>query len=113
MSSNWAPTVITGLSALRALWKTTEISDQRTLRSSASSALNRSMVSAWPAPLSGLEWKSTSPLVMTPGDRSRRMAAMASVDLPLPLSPASPSTWPRRSTRSQSTTACTASTPKP
>ena len=83
---------MTGLRALSALWKTTEISDQRTRRSSASSARSRSMVAPELSPSTGRGWKSTSPPVITPGDRSSRMAAMESVDLPLPLSPARPTT---------------------
>jgi hypothetical protein len=113
MSSNWAPTLITGLRALSALWKTTEIPDQRSLRSSSGPTRNRSTGVAGPSSARGREWKMTSPEVITPGVRSRRSAAIARVDLPLPLSPARPSTWPRRSTRSQPTTACTAWSPKP
>ena len=100
--------LITGCSAFSALCRTTEISDQRSERSSSSSASSTSTARArlWDDP--GLGWKSTWPAVITPGERSRRIAAMAVVVLPLPLSPASPRTWPRRSVRSQSTTAWTA-----
>ena len=66
-----------------------------------------------PSPVNGFEWNSTLPPTINAGVRRSRIAAMARVVLPLPLSPASPSTRPRRSTRSQSTTACTASSPAP
>jgi len=98
--------LMTGLSAFSALCMTTEISDQRIRCSSGSPSSSRL---ARPA----LAWNRTSPPVITPGSRSSRVAAYASVDFPLPLSPARPRTSPRRSTRFASFTACVASSPIP
>ena len=113
MSSNWAPIVMTGFSALSELCSTTAISDHRRLRSCCGPAARMSIVPFGPSPLKGFEWNSTWPPVITAGGRSSRIAAIARVVFPLPLSPASPSTRPRRKTKSQSLTAWTASSPYP
>src|ERR671910_2289881 len=75
--------VITGLSAFIALWKTIETSRQRKRPSSASLIASTS----WAR-------KRTSPPVMTAGGWRMRVMAWATVDLPLPDSPARPSTSP-------------------
>ena len=89
-STIWSPTVITGLSAFIALWKTIETSRQRNCSSSASLIARTS-----------LPRKRTSPPVMTAGGWSRRRIAWATVDLPLPDSPARPKHLARRDGRSE------------
>src|SRR5437016_3975329 len=98
MSSNWAPIVMTGFSALSELCSTTAISDHRRLRNCCGPAARMSIVPFGPSPLKGFEWNSTWPPVITAGGRSSRIAAIARVVFPLPLSPARPSTRPRRKT---------------
>src|SRR5918995_6679250 len=83
VSTIWSPIVITGLSAFIALWKTIETSRQRKRPSSASLIASTS----WPR-------KRTSPPVMTAGGWRMRVIAWATVDLPLPDSPARPNTSP-------------------
>jgi hypothetical protein len=67
-SVSCTPIVKTGLSEFIALWKTTEICDQRSSRISSSSRSNRSCSPSLP-------WNSAEPPVITPGSRSSRVTA--------------------------------------
>src|SRR3954453_12678609 len=79
----WSPNRSTGLSAFMALCMTMEISDQQNWLNCVSEREKRSR------PLN-----CTSPPVITAGGCSRRRMPCATVDLPLPDSPARPKTSP-------------------
>ena len=85
-SATCAPVVITGLSEVIGSWKIIEISAPRTRCISRSGRASRSRPR-----------KSTWPPAMRPGgSRTRRRIDSAVTDLPLPLSPTTPSVPPAR-----------------
>ena len=96
MSTNWSPTFITGLSAFIALWKTIETLRQRKRRSASS------FLCVMSSPR-----KRIVPSAMPAGGRRICMSAFATVLLPHPDSPASPSTSPAPIVRSMPSTART------
>ncbi len=102
----------TGLRALSALWITIETCDQRTLRNCFSFARTRS-TGVTSVPSSPVMLSVALPPLMTPGARSKRVIAYTSVDLPEPLSPATPSTLERRRSKDTSLTARTICAPTP
>ncbi len=93
-SLNCFPMFTTGFSAFMLLWKTVDISAQRSGRISSSLARVMSLPS-----------KITCPLVMVPGGSSSRSTAVPSVDLPEPDSPTNPTISPASMVRFASFTA--------
>ena len=91
-----SPTVVTGFSASIALWNTMEMRFQRSARSSFSVSESRSRPSKW-----------TSPPEITAGAGRMRSSAWASVDFPLPDSPAMPRISPRSTSSETRSTART------
>ena len=85
VSTICSPTVITGFSASIALWNTIEMRCQRSSRSSV--LAQRQQVAALEA--------APAPPEITAGGGRMRSSAWASVDLPLPDSPATPRISPR------------------
>ena len=89
MSTIWVPMLSTGLSEVMGSWNTMEIRSPRMARISAFDARSRSLPS-----------KRTSPAVIRVFSARRRITAPASVDLPEPLSPTTPTTDPAGTSRS-------------
>jgi hypothetical protein len=89
MSTNWSPTLITGLSEFIALWKTIETFRQRNRRSDSRLRPTRSS-----------PWKRICPLVTCAGSRRIWRIAFPVVVLPQPDSPARPTISPAWMVRS-------------
>lgn len=95
-STIWSRTRITGLSAFMALWKTMEMPHQR------KSSISSSLISRISRPA-----KFTLPPVISAGGCRMRKIECAMVVLPLPDSPASPTTSPSLTVKDTPSTALT------
>ena len=96
-SRNWSSTRATGLSAFMLLWKTVEMSFQRSGRRA-----------SWSRSVMSRPSKTIRPPLIRPGRSSRRSSAVPSVVLPEPDSPMTPTNSPSRSENDTSRTASTA-----